>query len=149
MARYLPVPGFNSIVGVRAGRRRTRWKPLVAWYRENEVKPRVEMVPGLVDAKLARELARLGFFHSGFQTSLICDTADVPPSEAAVSVDVVSTPDVLRDVSRHAREPAGAFRIPGRVQGQCVRLARAARLDAVSRAHRRQASGDSDPLHCR
>ena len=39
-------------------------QPLVAWYRDNGVTPRFELVPGLYDAKLGGELARLGFLQS-------------------------------------------------------------------------------------
>jgi ribosomal protein S18 acetylase RimI-like enzyme len=39
------------------------------------MKPTFEMVPGQYDAKLGRELARLGFFQSGFHLSLIGEPA--------------------------------------------------------------------------
>jgi hypothetical protein len=45
MARHLPVPGFNSVVGLRAGHE-TQLEPLVGWYRDNGAKARFETVPG-------------------------------------------------------------------------------------------------------
>jgi ribosomal protein S18 acetylase RimI-like enzyme len=71
LARHLPVPDFNSVVGLRAGQEK-EIGPLVAWYREHGVAGRFEIVPGLADATLGRELARLGYFQSGFHASLIC-----------------------------------------------------------------------------
>jgi len=72
MARYLPVPGFNSVVGLRAGHEQ-HIEPLIAWYRGQGVKAQFETVPGYYDPALGRELARLGYYQSGFHTSLICE----------------------------------------------------------------------------
>ena len=47
------------------------------WYRDNGVKPQFALVPGLSDAKLGRELARLGYYQSGFHTAVICEP-DLP-----------------------------------------------------------------------
>jgi hypothetical protein len=96
MARHLPVPSFNSVVGLRAGQEH-HIEPLVAWYRDNGVKPRFEMVPGLGDAKLGRELARLGYFQSGFHTSVICEP-DLPlPDAGEIAIETVTTPGVLEE----------------------------------------------------
>lgn len=72
MARHLPVPSFNSVVGLRAEHQQLIG-PLVAWYRDHGVKGRFELVPGLDDPALGRELARLGYYQSSFHVSLICD----------------------------------------------------------------------------
>jgi hypothetical protein len=72
MAEHLPVPDFNSVIGLRAGQER-EIGPLIAWYREHGVQGRFEIVPGLVDASIGRELCRSGYLPSGFNASLICE----------------------------------------------------------------------------
>lgn len=68
MSRFLPA--FNRVVGLRAGHESCLEK-VVSWYREHGVQPTFEMVPGHFTANLGRELARLGFFQSGFHAVLI------------------------------------------------------------------------------
>jgi GNAT superfamily N-acetyltransferase len=94
MARHLPVPDFNSVVGLRAGHEQ-HVEPLVAWYRENGVRGRFEAVPGLADVALCRELARLGYFHSGFHTSLICEADPTPPAAGHIAIEQVEDTAVL------------------------------------------------------
>ena len=96
MARHLPVPGFNSVVGLRAGHEQ-QIEPLIAWYREGSVKPQFETVPGYFDPALGRELARLGYYQSGFHTSLVCEPDLVPPAAPAgdVAVERVETTAAL------------------------------------------------------
>jgi GNAT superfamily N-acetyltransferase len=72
MARHLPVPSFNSVVGLRKGQQHLI-EPLVAWYRDNGMTGRFELAPSLDDPALCRELARHGYFQSSFHTSLICE----------------------------------------------------------------------------
>jgi ribosomal protein S18 acetylase RimI-like enzyme len=72
------LPAFARVMGLRAGHER-HIEPLVEWYREHGIKPTFEMVPALWDAALGRELARMGFYQSGFHASLICQ----PPPTAA------------------------------------------------------------------
>jgi ribosomal protein S18 acetylase RimI-like enzyme len=81
MARHLPVPSFNTVVGLRAGHER-HIEPLVAWYRENGLTGRFEMVPGTYDAALGEELARLGYYQSGFHAAMIAE-----PDAAAPGAD--------------------------------------------------------------
>ncbi len=64
------LPAFSRVVGLRAGHE-AQIEPLVSWYREHGITPRFDMVPGHYDASLGRELARLGFFQSGFHVSVI------------------------------------------------------------------------------
>ena len=94
MARHLPVPSFNSVVGLRAGQEQ-HIEPLARWYRDNGVKPRFELAPGLSDAKLCRELARLGFFQSEFHTAVIREP-DLPlPDAGEIGIETVTTSGVL------------------------------------------------------
>src|SRR5262245_37276936 len=74
MACRLPVPDFNMVVGL-SDALAPQVEALVAWYRDAGVKPRFALVPGLCEAKVAAELARLGLCQSGFHTSLICEPA--------------------------------------------------------------------------
>ena len=75
------LPAFTRVIGLRPGHE-GEIAPLVAWYREYGVKPTFEIVPGMFDAALGRELARHGLLPSGFHASLIgepdCATAPRP-----------------------------------------------------------------------
>lgn len=97
MARYLPVPSFNTVVGLRAGDER-HIEPLVAWYRAHEVKLRFEMVPGLYDPALGRELTRLGCFQSDFHVSMIASpVAGEPDLAPGLSIERVSDAATMED----------------------------------------------------
>jgi len=87
MARHLPVPNFNSVVGLRAGHER-HIEPLIAWYRAQGVTAQFETVPGYYDPALGRELARLGYYQSGFHAALVCEPDIVPPAAPASDVAV-------------------------------------------------------------
>jgi Acetyltransferase (GNAT) domain len=89
MAKHLPVPLFNSVVGLRAGHE-SHVEPLTTWYRDHDVKGRFEIVPGNDDAALGRELSRLGYFQSGFHTSLIMEPSRRVNSAAGIEIESVS-----------------------------------------------------------
>ena len=55
---------------------------LAEWYRVQGVKVRFEIVPGYCDAAVGRELARLGYYQSGFHTSLVCEPQLKAPAAA-------------------------------------------------------------------
>lgn len=96
MARYLPVPFFNSVVGLRKGQEKLI-EPLVSWYRDNGMKGRFEIVPGLDDPALGRELARLGYFQSSFHLSLICESASHADPAGGIAVERVADPATLEE----------------------------------------------------
>jgi GNAT superfamily N-acetyltransferase len=97
MARHLPVPYFNSVVGLRAGHAH-HIAPLVAWYRDNGVNGRFEMVPGNYDAGLGRELARLGYYQSGFHAALIGEPDCLPaPAANGIAVERVASAPIMED----------------------------------------------------
>lgn len=98
MARYLPVPSFNAVVGLRAGNE-AEIEPLAAWYRSNGVRPQFETVAGYFDPALGRELTRLGYFQSGFHASFVCDPTTVPPipESAGISVERVESAATMVD----------------------------------------------------
>jgi GNAT superfamily N-acetyltransferase len=68
VARFLPT--FTRVIGLRPGLE-GEIEPLLAWYREYSVKPTFEIVPGMFNAELGRELARHGFLPSSFHAALI------------------------------------------------------------------------------
>jgi Acetyltransferase (GNAT) domain len=96
MARHLPVTDFNSVVGLRAGHEH-HLAALDAWYRENQVKARFEIVPGDYAAGLGRELTRLGYYQSDFHTSLICAPDLAGPSASSIAVEPVTDGDRMED----------------------------------------------------
>jgi hypothetical protein len=93
MAEYLPVPDFNSVVGLRSGHEH-HIAPLAQWYREHDVDGRFEVVPGLCDEGVTRELARLGYFHSGFHASLISG-GDLPMPATDIVIEPVANDDLM------------------------------------------------------
>jgi len=92
MARHLPL--FNRVVGLRGGHER-HVEPLIDWYRQHSVEPTFEMVPGLFDPSLGRELARLGFFQSGFHAALITEPDQAEPIETPIDIERVLTPKLM------------------------------------------------------
>jgi GNAT superfamily N-acetyltransferase len=90
MARHLPVPSFNSVVGLQAGHG-PEIEALTDWYRAEGVKARFEIVPGYYDRALGRELARLGYYQSGFHTSLVCEPKiDAAATTANIAVERIA-----------------------------------------------------------
>ncbi len=88
------LPSFARVVGIRAGQER-HIEPLVRWYRDHDIKPTFEMVPGHYDAGLGRELARLGFFQSGFHVSLIGAPHPATPADGDVDIERVTTVEMM------------------------------------------------------
>jgi GNAT superfamily N-acetyltransferase len=89
MARHLPSPSFNKVIGLRAGHE-GHLAPLVEWYRESGADVRFEMVPGYYDQALGRELARLGYYQSGFHVAMICEPDGVHPATGGNAVERVT-----------------------------------------------------------
>lgn len=90
------LPSFARVVGLRA-EHASQIEPLVRWYHEHDVKPTFEMVPGHYDASLGRELARLGFYQSGFHASIIGQPAPAVPMNDAHEIESVATADAMED----------------------------------------------------
>jgi GNAT superfamily N-acetyltransferase len=99
MAKHLPSPSFNRVVGLRAGDER-HIVPLDAWYRENGVAARFEMIPGHFDAALGRELARLGYCQTAFLAALICPPGLGPAEPGGVDVEAVTTAAQMEEYLR-------------------------------------------------
>lgn len=96
MAKHFPNPNFNKITGLSAGQE-GEIEGLLAWCRDNGVKPRFEIAPRSADSVLCRELARLGFFVSDFHTSLIRDASPMPAVARSRDVEEVTTREGLEE----------------------------------------------------
>jgi hypothetical protein len=90
------LPGFCRVVGLRAGHAHYI-EPLVRWYSEHGIKPAFELVPGMCDSSLGRELARLGFYQSTFHASLIGTPDNASPEAVPHDVERVATPETMED----------------------------------------------------
>jgi hypothetical protein len=90
------LPSFSRVVGLGQGHER-HIEPLVCWYREHGIKPTFEMIPGYYDANLGRELARLGFFQSGFHASLISGCRPPAPLDGDIEIDRVTTSEMMEN----------------------------------------------------
>ena len=87
------LPAFSRVVGLRTGHE-GQIEPLVSWYREHDIKPRFEMIPGHYSADLGREMARLNLFQSGFHVSLVgCPTKTAGAADDRITIDLVSLLD--------------------------------------------------------
>jgi ribosomal protein S18 acetylase RimI-like enzyme len=96
MARHLPSPSFNCVVGLQAGHER-HIEPLVAWYRDNDVKGSFQIVPGNCDAGLTRELARLGYCQSDFHASLIGEPDVLVTEQGRIATERVADAALMED----------------------------------------------------
>src|SRR6201999_2449389 len=92
----LPVPSFNAIIGLRAGDE-ADIAGVLQWYRDNGAEAQIEIVPGLEDAALLRELARVGFQHSGFHASVIVRPQDAAAPDPGADVQHVTDRAMLED----------------------------------------------------
>lgn len=96
MARYLPVASLNRIAGLEPGDESGLAETL-QWYRDHDVRPQIELVPGLADAAMARELSRLGFAPSAFHAALIATPRPASPYASGVQVEHVRDPRTFDD----------------------------------------------------
>lgn len=96
MAKHFPNPNFNKIVGLSGGQEK-EVEPLIAWCRDNAVKPRFEILPRPGDGKLCRELARLGFFPSEFHTSLVRDATEMATAARSGDIVEVTSAELLEE----------------------------------------------------
>jgi GNAT superfamily N-acetyltransferase len=90
------LPSFCRVVGLRPGHTH-HIEPLARWYAEHDIKPTFELVPGQYDMSLGRELARLGFYQSGFHASLIGEPGADGHADGDVAIEQVATATALED----------------------------------------------------
>jgi GNAT superfamily N-acetyltransferase len=95
-AQNLPSPFFNGVIGLRAGQA-NEIEPLVEWYRGRGQAARFEIAAGDHDPSLGRELARLGFFQSGYHAALIREIEPPLSAPPGISVEPVLTPADMED----------------------------------------------------
>ena len=88
------LPAFSRVVGLRP-EHALYVGPLVNWYRSQGVKPTFEMVPGMFDAGLGRELTRRGLCPSGFHTALIGAPGAATPDDGQIEVEPVLDADAM------------------------------------------------------
>ena len=90
------LPPFCRVVGLRPGHTH-HIEPLARWYAEHDIKPTFEIVPGQYDTSLGRELARLGFYQSGFHASLIGEPTAYEHADGEVAIEQVATAKAMED----------------------------------------------------
>jgi ribosomal protein S18 acetylase RimI-like enzyme len=96
VAMMARLPSFCRVVGLRPGHAH-HIEPLAHWYAEHDIKPTFEMVPGQYDINLGRELARLGFYQSGFHASLIGRPGTGGHGDGDVAIERVTTATAMED----------------------------------------------------
>jgi GNAT superfamily N-acetyltransferase len=84
------------VVGLRPGHTH-HIEPLARWYAKHDVMPTFELVPGQYDMDLGRELARLGFYQSGFHASLIGRPGTDGHAGGEVAMERVATATAMED----------------------------------------------------
>jgi ribosomal protein S18 acetylase RimI-like enzyme len=90
------LPSFCRVVGLHSGHTH-HIEPLARWYAEHDIKPTFELVPGQYDVNLGRELARLGFYQSGFHASLIGEPGTDGHPDGEIAIEQVATATALED----------------------------------------------------
>jgi ribosomal protein S18 acetylase RimI-like enzyme len=90
------LPAFCRVVGLRPDHVH-HVEPLARWYAEHEIKPTFEIVPGQYDGSGGRELARLGFYQSGFHASLIGEPIADEYGDGEVAIEQVTTAKSMED----------------------------------------------------
>jgi hypothetical protein len=95
-AKNLPSTFFNNVVGLRA-EQASEIESLVEWYRERGQGARFEIAAADHDPSLGRELARLGFFQSGFHAALIREVEPLLWAPPGISVEPVMTAADMED----------------------------------------------------
>jgi ribosomal protein S18 acetylase RimI-like enzyme len=86
MARSIPVPSFNRIIGLRDGHQ-ALFAGLDDWYGAHGVACRVDIAPGDLTPAFAETLAKRNYVQSGFHTSLygLPDGADASSADIAIA----------------------------------------------------------------
>jgi ribosomal protein S18 acetylase RimI-like enzyme len=88
------LPAFRRVIGLRPGHE-GEIEPLVAWYRSYGVTPTFEIIPGMYDAALGRELARHGFLPSGYHAALIGEPDRSTQANPDVDIEQVGSEEAM------------------------------------------------------
>ncbi len=89
-SKTMPWATFNTVKGLRSGDA-DALADIVDFYRTRGRKPQFELVPGLADQNLMKRLDELGFYQSGFHTSMAITAGNsdaVPYGPAADKLEV-------------------------------------------------------------
>jgi hypothetical protein len=90
-----PGPVHNRVMGLR-GDLLGEIEPLLAWYAGAGIKPQFETISAYADPALAGELARRGYYQSGFQVVLAAAPVVCGQENAVVdSIEAVDSPGQL------------------------------------------------------
>jgi hypothetical protein len=90
LARRLPGPTHNRVIGLR-GDLVAEIEPLLAWYAEAGIKPLLETISAYEDPTLAGELARRGYYQSGFQIVLAAAPVGLGQDAVANAIEAVDS----------------------------------------------------------
>jgi hypothetical protein len=128
LARALPGPSHNRVVGLR-GDLVAEVEPLLAWYAEAGIRPRLETISTYDDAALAGALVQRGYYQSGFQVVLAAAAGVAGGDPAAGGIEAVDGAGKLAAylelhglAARHAGEAARAAAPSGRLGARGISL---------------------------
>jgi GNAT superfamily N-acetyltransferase len=96
MARGIPVPSFNRIVGLRDGQQ-ALFAELDDWYGAHGVACRLDIAPGDLTPALAEALAKRRYVQSGFHTSLYGRPDGVEASFPDIAIARVDAAPAMED----------------------------------------------------
>jgi GNAT superfamily N-acetyltransferase len=96
MARHLPSPPFNTVVGLRQGQA-DRISSIVEWYRLHGLPGRFAIASGEDDPALGREFSRLGYVQSGCHATLIREPHPDLAAPGDIAVEPVETAQQLEE----------------------------------------------------
>ncbi|MGD0719716.1 MAG: GNAT family N-acetyltransferase [Roseiarcus sp.] len=94
IARDLPSPFFNSVLGLRADHE-ALIPSLAAWYRASEANGRFVVEPAAFTPALGRALAKAGHAPVGFHAILIGAPGASAPNSPCVAIERVATADAM------------------------------------------------------
>jgi hypothetical protein len=85
-----PGPVHNRVMGLR-GDLIGEIEPLLAWYADAGIKPQFETISAYADPALAGELARRGYYQSGFQIVLAAAPVGLGQDAVANAIEAVDS----------------------------------------------------------
>ena len=94
MARQVPSPHFNAVVGLRGGQGHLVGE-LDDWYRANGIKGRFVVAPGDLSAELGRALAARGYAQTDFDTVLYAAPPPAAAADTPFEIVAVDSPAVM------------------------------------------------------
>ena len=94
MARQVPSPHFNAVVGLRGGQEHLVGE-LDDWYRANDIKARFVIGPGDLTVALGRALAARGYAQTDFETVLYAAPPPIPTADSPFEIFAVDSPDLI------------------------------------------------------